>query len=92
MARTSTAGTKQKRSFTLSPDSVRFLDQLKRKRRAASVSFVLEELVQNARKAAKARALDRAVDGYYSSLNPRGLSEDALWGELSFEEFSNGER
>jgi hypothetical protein len=40
--------TKDKRSFTLSCSSVVFLERLRKERKAASTSFVLDELIREA--------------------------------------------
>ena len=87
MARTTSSPVKEKRSYTLSPDSVRFLHDLRRKRKAASVSAVLEDIVQNARRASRARALDTAVEEYYSSLGAREVADDAAWGAFALSQF-----
>lgn len=59
---------KTKKSYSLSSESVEFLETLRKKRHALSVSSVLEELLEAARRAHTKTALDRSVVDYYSSL------------------------
>jgi hypothetical protein len=83
---------KQKRSYTLSEESVRFLDRMKRTRRARSVSAVLDEVLRDVAKASHARALDQAVDTYYSSIPAESRAEDELWGQFALQQFPAEER
>src|SRR5712692_8982768 len=91
MARTPARRThrKVKKSFTLSAESVKFLDALRKKHRAFSVSSVLEDLVQAAHEAQAKEALDRAVTQYYDSLSPEEVQEQADWGEFAMRQFSS---
>ena len=51
---------KAKKSYTLSPESVAFLETLRKRRRAASISSVLEEILQAVRRQQE-RARNRKV-------------------------------
>lgn len=90
-----TAGTserKAKKSYTLSPESVAFLEALRKKQRAASISAILEEILQTVRRDHDRAAVDRAVADYYGSLTPEEVSEQAEWGELARRELPREER
>jgi hypothetical protein len=78
---------KEKRSYTLSADSVAFLEHLRKSRRRASTSSVLEELVQAARLHEQRLAVDRSITAYYSSLSDTDAAEQSLWGEFAVGEF-----
>jgi len=78
---------KAKRSFTLSPESVAFLDATRKRRRAPSVSSVLEEILSVVRREQGKAALDRAVSDYYSSLSQEESEEQTNWGEFALREF-----
>ena len=78
---------KAKKSYTLSQESVAFLEKLRRERRAASASSVLEELLQSARRGQKRKMLNQAVANYYDVLSPEDAEEQALWGDLALREF-----
>jgi hypothetical protein len=83
---------KAKKSFTLSLRSVAFLETMKARRRAASVSSVLEEILQAAQRRQERLSIGRAVSDYYSALSDEELTEQAEWGEFAQGEFSKSER
>jgi len=91
MNRTVTAnhrtGRKAKKSYTLSPESVAFLETMRKKRHAASVSSVLDEILQGLRRHARRTSIDQAVTRYYSSLSTREEAEQKEWGEFAAREF-----
>jgi DNA-binding PadR family transcriptional regulator len=80
---------KAKKSYTLSPASVAFLDALRKKRRASSASSVLEDILQTVRRGYAKKALERAVADYYDSLPADEAAEQARWGEFATREFPN---
>lgn len=79
---------KAKKSFTLSPESVEFLEATRRKRQVASISAVLDEILQNVRKDLERASLEQAFTDYYRSLSDQEMTEHAEWGELAEREFS----
>jgi hypothetical protein len=83
--------TRTKKSYTLSPDTVAFLEQVRRKRQAESVSAVLEEILQNVRREQERASVERAVSDYYSSLADSELEERAQWGEFALAQFPKEE-
>jgi hypothetical protein len=78
---------KAKKSFTLSAESVEFLESMRKTQRAASVSAVLDEMLQYARREAGKTALDKAVADYYSSLAAEEVEEGIAWREFAMREF-----
>ena len=78
---------KAKKSYTLSTESVAFLEATRKKRRARSVSSVLEEILQAVRRAQAKEALGRAVTEYYDSLTDQELEEQRQWGEFALRNF-----
>lgn len=83
---------KAKRSYTPLPESVAFLEALRQKQRAASISAILEGISQTVRRDHDRAAVDRAVSEYYGSLSTEEAAEQAEWGELALREFSREER
>jgi len=73
---------KAKKSYTLSPESVDFLETLRKKRRARSISFVLEEILQAARREAEMAKINQSVSDYYDSLSDEEMEELRQWGEF----------
>ena len=89
----STGGVRRlKKSYTLSPRSVAFLEAVRRKRRAASTSAVLEEILESLRRQHERASLERAVADYYSSLTGEDVNEQGEWAEFALLEFPNAER
>lgn len=73
---------KVKRSYTLSRESVDFLETLREKRRARSVSFVLEEILQAVRRETELAKIKQSVSDYYDSLSDEEMEELSEWGRF----------
>jgi len=73
---------KAKKSYTLSPDSVSFLEALRKKHRARSISSVLEEILQTARREAEMAEINQSVSAYYDSLSGREMEDLGEWGKF----------
>lgn len=78
---------KAKKSYTLSPESVAFLETLRKRRRAASISSVLEGILQAVRRQEERAKIEKSVDAYYSSLSDQEAAEHAEWGDFATSEF-----
>jgi hypothetical protein len=79
---------KAKKSFTLSVESVAFLEEMRRKSNAESISGILEEILQAARREEKRAATDRAITEYYNSLSDEEVAEERQWGEFARRAFA----
>ena len=82
---------KERRSFTLSRESIALLAELcvagnGSKRRSASA--VLDGLLRSLKKERKRRAVEQAIASYYSGLPEQARDEDKEWGEFSLAQFS----
>ncbi len=78
--------TKQKRSFTLSRSSVVFLERLRRERRAASTSRVLDELIHQEEARHRRKYAEGAIAAYYSELSEAERDEQKAWGRFALEQ------
>jgi hypothetical protein len=89
MARTKSkrSDRKAKKSYTLSVESVEFLDAMRKRRHAPSVSSVLEEILRVLRREQEKDTLEQAVADYYTSLSDEEAGEQANWGEFALREF-----
>jgi hypothetical protein len=74
---------KQRRTFTLSPASLAYLEQQARERRLKSQSAFLDELLQEKSMEQRRAALEANVTAYYDSLSEAEVEEDRLWGEVA---------
>ena len=78
---------KAKKTYTLSPESVAFLEARRKRHRTASVSAVLEEILQAARREEAKAKLESAVSSYYDSLSDAESKEHREWGNFAMREF-----
>lgn len=78
---------KAKKSFTLSIESVGFLEQTRKKNRAESVSAVLEDILQKLRKAERLAAIERETASYYDGLSDAQVREQKEWAQFALEQF-----
>ncbi len=72
-----------KRSFTLTPESVAFVAEMRKKRRAGSDSEALDLLLRELMLQAKRRQLDAATKAYYDSASDEELAEQCEWAEMA---------
>ncbi len=86
-ARSRKPAPKSKKSYTLSPESVAFLEALRKERRDLSVSAILDGILRSLIRARKKAALDRAITGYYDSIPAEERDEPNAWGEFALQNF-----
>jgi hypothetical protein len=77
---------KSKKSYTLSSESVQFLEAVRKRRRTHSTSAVLEEILQTVRRSVQKRAVERAVADFYDSLSDEETKEQGIWSEFALGE------
>jgi hypothetical protein len=75
--------TKKKKSFTLSPSSIVFLERLKRERKGDSVSLILDELIRQAEARRRRRTTEEAISAFYDSLSEEERKDEAAWGDFA---------
>jgi hypothetical protein len=74
---------KRRRTFTLSPESLAYLEQQARERQLDSQSAVLDELLQEKTREQRRAALEAKITAYYDSLNDEEVEEQRAWGEFA---------
>jgi hypothetical protein len=74
---------KSKKSFTLSIESVAFLEEMRMKNSAESTSAILEEILQAIRRQEKRSSIERELTEYYDSLTEAEFAEERQWGEFA---------
>jgi hypothetical protein len=87
-------GRKERKSFTLSPESVAVLDQLRHSRAGArrrSTSAVLDELLRSVGAERRRRAVERDIAAYYDGLSEEAREEENRWGEFALAQFIGAE-
>ena len=78
-----TSETKQRRTFTLSPESIAYLEQEARRRRTNSHSAVLDELLREKKKEEQLGVVENQFTAYYDSLDDKEVEEQRTWGEYA---------
>jgi hypothetical protein len=78
-----TQGIKRRRTFTLSPASLEYLEQETRRRMADSQSAVLDELLQEKKREEQLAALETSIGAYYDGLTDEEVEEQRSWGEFA---------
>jgi predicted CopG family antitoxin len=81
------AAPKTKKTFSLSREAVKYLESLRDKRRAESVSSVLEELIRQQREVREMERISASISNYYDSLSDEGAAEDQAWGKFAETQF-----
>jgi hypothetical protein len=74
---------KQRRTFTLFPASLAYLEHETRQRMADSQSAVLDELLQEKKREQQMVALETAIGAYYDCLTDEEVEEQRSWGEFA---------
>jgi hypothetical protein len=83
-----TTGTRRaKKTFTLSRESVDFLETERQKRGRESTSVVLEELIRECSQKPDTQKVDAAISAYYDSLTDEECDENRLWAEFAETQF-----
>ncbi|HEV2323259.1 MAG TPA: hypothetical protein VGS10_04810 [Terracidiphilus sp.] len=72
---------KIKRSFTLTRESLAFVHETRRRRRASSDSEALDLLLRELMLAAKRREVDEAFKVYYDAASEEELQEQREWAD-----------
>ena len=86
MARSATTR-KEKKTFSLSREAVNYLEHRRKREHKASVSEVVEELIQVSKLTSEKARISASVRGYYDSLSSAEQEENRLWGEFSESQF-----
>jgi hypothetical protein len=77
--------TKQRVTFTLSPQSVEFLHRFKEHHNSSSLSASLDKLIESAMRARALDALNANVSAYYNSLSSAEMQDESAWGDVGAE-------
>jgi hypothetical protein len=79
--------TKEKRTFSLSRQSVRYLEALRKERRTKSMSSVLDEVIRQQQQAREMERISASVTRYYDSLTSEEIAEERAWGDFAATQF-----
>jgi hypothetical protein len=79
----SVSNRKQRRSFSLSSESIRYVERVRKQKRSPSASSALEEIIRENMRAREEEELESAVYQYYDSVSSRERGEQNAWGAFS---------
>ena len=79
---------KERRSFTLSRESVEYLELEQKRRRAPSASSVLDEILRERQQEYERQKLEASMVSYYDSLTDEEMAEDRAWGAFGESQIS----
>ena len=82
---------KEKKTFSLSRQSVMYLEALRKERRSRSISSVLEEIIRQQQQAKEMKSISAAVTSYYDSRTDHQMEEDRAWGQFAETQFPREE-
>jgi hypothetical protein len=74
---------KMKKSFTLTPEAVAFVGEIRQKRGAGSDSEALDLLLREMMLETKRREIDAAYKEYYDTASDEELAEQWEWAEMA---------
>lgn len=74
---------KHRKTFTLSGESIDYLEQERRTAHSASTSAVLEKLIREKREEREREKIAAATTRYYDSLSDGEVERDASWGRFA---------
>ena len=78
---------KQKRTFSLSAESLKYLDEVRKQKKAPSTSSVLDEMIREQKLLAKRQKLGEEITAYYDSLTDEEREENRAWGHFGETQF-----
>ncbi|MGA9072338.1 MAG: hypothetical protein WB424_18910 [Terracidiphilus sp.] len=74
---------KIKRSFTLAPECVAFVEDTRQRRQAGSDSEALDLLLREAMLEVKRQELEAGITAYYDSITDEEMAEEREWAEMA---------
>ena len=78
---------KEKKTYSLSPESIRFIEIVRKERHRDSASSALEELIQEKKMEAERLRIDASISSYYDSLGEEDREQNHAWGAFAESEF-----
>lgn len=72
---------KERRTFSLAPDVVEYLEGFRKKARSASLTSAIEAVVRQQREREEIERLNADISAYYDSYSDEDRAEDLAWAE-----------
>jgi hypothetical protein len=78
---------KARKTFSLTRETVKYLESLRKERKKDSMSSVLEDIIRQQQQAKELERISASVTHYYDCLTPEDVAEDRAWGEFAATQF-----
>jgi NAD dependent epimerase/dehydratase family enzyme len=78
---------KLKKTFSLSRESILYLESVRKRKKRESISSVLEDLIRQQQQTAEMTRISASVTDYYDSLTEEERTENRAWGEFALSQF-----
>jgi len=78
---------KERRTYTLDPELVDYVETIKKEKRAESSSSALEAILRDSKREREHRRLEAAIANYYSQLTDAEQSAEREWGAFGETQF-----
>jgi hypothetical protein len=78
---------KARKTFSLSRETVRYLEALRKERKKDSMSSVLEDIIRQQQQTTETERISASVTHYYDSLTAEETAEDHAWGDFAATQF-----
>jgi hypothetical protein len=82
---------KARKTFSLSRETVKYLESLRKQSRRESMSAVLEEVIRQQQEIKEMERISASAKRYYDSLSPAEIAEDRDWGDFAAASFPGEE-
>lgn len=82
---------KAKRSYTISFESVAFLEAVRKERKKASASAALEDILRAVRLQRQRAEVAAAVTEFYDSMSAEEAAEESSWANFAMREFAGSD-
>jgi hypothetical protein len=83
MLHVSGSGRKQRRTYSLDPELVNYVEIVRKERKAGSASSALEEILRESKRQRERHRIEMAISNYYSGLTTGEQEEERAWGEFA---------
>ena len=77
------APTKSRKTYTLDPELVRYLEVVREERKVDSSSAALEQILRESQKKRESQKLESSITAYYDSQTDADRQEDRAWAKFA---------
>lgn len=78
---------KEKKTYSLSREAIRFVEAVQKERKIDSASSALDELLREQKQTREMEQTSAAITKYYDSLTEKEMEEDHTWGKAGEAQF-----